>query len=557
LTDWDTSCPDWEERLLAGRSLVPDLPLYREEADKALRVFKRLRIPDVIGTPTNGEAAGPWLFPIVEAIFGSYDAVANRRALNEVFWLIPKKNWKTGAAACIMLTALILNRRPEAELTLIAPTKDVADRAFQHCDGSIRLDAALSKLFHTQNHIRTITHRNTGAKLQVKAADTDIVTGIRSAYILIDETHVFANKSAAHAIFVEIRGALAARPDGFLIQITTQSKSPPVGVFRTELHNARDVRDGKLKLPLLPILYELPARIANDGAWKEKCYWPLVNPNINRSVDEGFLERELMKAERDGVQALALFASQHFNIEIGINLRTDRWPGAEYWLDRADPTLTYQEVLARSDVIVVGIDGGGLDDLFGLAVLGRDKQTKDWLLWSHAWCHVGVLTRRRSIAQHLLDFEADGDLTIVEDIAVVDPEIVSMIAEIKNRDILGAVAADSEGPFGEFVDLLDQIEVTQDNKLLVGVNQGIRLMRAIKTAERRLASGTMRHHGSRLMGWAIGNLKIEATATALRATKANAGDAKIDPAMALFDAVDVMIANPDPKLAPAYQLYFA
>jgi phage terminase large subunit-like protein len=208
-------------------------------------------------------------------------------------------------------------------------------------------------------------------------------------------------------------------------------------------------------------------------------------------------------------------------------------------------------------VIVVGIDGGGLDDLFGVAILGRDKVTKDWLLWSHAWCHVGVLARRRSIAQHLLDFEADGDLSIVQDIATVEPEIIDMIAEIKAADKLGAVAADSEGPFGEFVDLLDQIDVTQENKLLVGVNQGIRLMRAIKTAERRLSSGTMRHHGARMMAWCVANLKIEATATALRATKANAGDAKVDPAMAMFDAVDIMTTNPDPKMAPAYQLFFA
>jgi phage terminase large subunit-like protein len=219
--------------------------------------------------------------------------------------------------------------------------------------------------------------------------------------------------------------------------------------------------------------------------------------------------------------------------------------------------LTYEEVLRRSEVIVVGIDGGGLDDLFGLAILGRDKETKDWLLWSHAWCHVGVLTRRRSIAQALQDFAQDGDLTIVEDIAEVEPSIVSMVAEIKDKDLLGAVAADSEGPFGEFVDLLDQIEVTQENKLLVGVNQGIRLMRAIKTTERRLASGTMHHNGSRLMAWCVGNLKIEATATALRATKANAGDAKIDPAMAMFDAVDILTTNPDPKLKPTYQLFFA
>jgi len=57
---WDTSCIDWETRILEGRSLVPELPLFPDEAAKALRVFKRLRLPDVIGTPTLGEVCGEW-----------------------------------------------------------------------------------------------------------------------------------------------------------------------------------------------------------------------------------------------------------------------------------------------------------------------------------------------------------------------------------------------------------------------------------------------------------------------------------------------------------------
>ena len=77
--DWDTSCLDWEARLLDGRSLVPDLPLYEAEAARALRVFKRLRLPDVIGTPTMGDACGPWFFPIVEVLFGSLDPATNIR----------------------------------------------------------------------------------------------------------------------------------------------------------------------------------------------------------------------------------------------------------------------------------------------------------------------------------------------------------------------------------------------------------------------------------------------------------------------------------------------
>lgn len=567
---WSTALPNWEVKLLAGESLVPDLPLFEEEAARALRVFKRLKMHDVVGTPTMGEAAGPWLFPIVESIFGSFDVKANKRMIQEFFWLIPKKNSKTSSAAAIMLTALILNVRPSAEFTLIAPTKDIADRSFAAAAGAIRLDAVLMKKFHIQTHIRTITHRTTGAKLEVKAADTDVVTGLKSTGTLIDETHVFASKSKAADIFVEIRGALAARPDGFLIQITTQSKDPPAGVFKTELQNARDVRDGKLSLPLLPILYELPRKVITTSAWKQEKYWPLVNPNIGRSVDIDFLRNELVKAERAGPQALVLFASQHFDVEVGLGLRSDRWAGAEYWERRADPLLadmsfgeSVDVILDRCEVVVVGIDGGGLDDLFGLCVLGREREEielmirhpdgvirptkiKRWLAAHHAWCHEGVLKRRQSIAQHLEDFSKRFELTIVGDELGDLTEIVSVVERVKEAGLLGGVACDPAG-LGEFVDAMNAIGINAENKLLIGVPQSFGLMNAIKTTERKLVNGTLLHSGGDLMAWCVGNVKIEPTATAIRATKQNAGDAKIDPWCALQDAAWLMVTNPKPQ----------
>ena len=82
--------------------------------------------------------------------------------------------------------------------------------------------------------------------IKVKAADTDVIKGGKQYATLVDETHVFAAMPRAAAMFLETRGALAVRPDGFFMQITTQSKTPPAGVFKSELANARDVRDGKL-----------------------------------------------------------------------------------------------------------------------------------------------------------------------------------------------------------------------------------------------------------------------------------------------------------------------
>ncbi|MDQ5959855.1 MAG: hypothetical protein QG592_935, partial [Pseudomonadota bacterium] len=264
------------------------------------------------------------------------------------------------------------------------------------------------------------------------------------------------------------------------------------------------------------------------------------------SVDEEFLVREVRKAEDQGQQALALLASQHFNVEIGLSLMSDRWTGADFWERRADPSITLDALLARSEVVVIGIDGGGLDDLFGLAVLGRDAATKDWLLWSHAWCHVGVLERRKSIASRLQEFASDGDLTIVDDELDDVTQIVDVARRVLDEGILGAVAVDPAG-LGELVDAMAAIDVTQDNGLLIGVGQGYRLMNAIKTAERMLASGKMRHAGSALMAWCVGNVRIEPTATAIRATKMNAGDAKIDPWAAAMNAVDIMTTNPEPQ----------
>lgn len=548
---WRTACPDWAARLMAGESLVPDLPLFPAERDKALRIFDRLRLPDVIGQPPMAEAAGPWIRDIVAALFGSYDAEVNRRAIQEVFLLVPKKNGKSSYAAAIMVTAMIVNRRPNAEFLLIAPTMEIAGISYKQAEGIIKSDPELLKLFHLREHLKTIVHRASGAELKIKAADTDVITGSKSTGILIDETHVFAKKSNAADIFVEIRGALAARPDGFLIQITTQSKTPPSGVFKAELEIARDVRDGALSLPRLPVLYELPDDVAQGDGWKNPAVWPRVNPNLGRSVDIQFLQNALVTAERTGKDALALLASQHFNVEIGMALRADRWIGAEYWLAATSPDLVeLDDLLARSEVAVVGIDGGGLDDLMGLAVLGRDRDTQDWLLWAHAWAHPEVYERRKEIIPLLEGFEAAGELTRCERPTQDVVEAAQLVARVRDAGLLPEAAGVGLDPQGvaALVDALAERDITGDQ--VVGVPQGYRISAAIWGTERKLADGTLKHGGQDLMAWAVGNAKVEQRGNAVLITKQAAGKAKIDPLMAAFNAVALMSRNPQARVAP-------
>lgn len=554
---WSTACPDWEKRIVEGDTLIPFAPLFPDEAEAALAVFKDLKIVDVAGQPTFGEACEEYVFDFVRAIFGAYDHENAKRLIEEFFLLISKKNIKSTLAAGIMLTALIRNWRHSAELLILAPTLEIANNSFKPAADMVRADPELLDLLHVQDNLRQITHRLTRAVLKVVAADTNTVGGKKAAFVLIEELWLFGKRAGASSMLQEATGGLISRPEGFVIYLSTQSDEQPAGVFKEKLDYFRDVRDGKIDDPRsLPVLYEFPEAMIEDESYKDPSNFYVTNPNMGRSVNQEWLERKLAKIESGDDEegdTLQTFLAKHLNIEIGMRLRRNRWAGAEFWDRRANLKLTLESVLNQSEAVVIGIDGGGLDDLFGLTVLGRHKHSKAWMAWAHAWCHEGVLKRRKKIAPKLQDFAKAEELTIVNDELEDISAIIKIIKDVKTRGLLASVAVDPAG-LGEMIEALDEIGVTQEDGLLVGAPQGYAMMNAIKTAERKLTNGTLIHSGSSLMSWCVSNLKIEPTATAIRATKQNAGDAKIDPVMALFDAVTVMSRNPEVKREPEYQM---
>lgn len=538
---WTTSCVDWASRLVARESIIPP-PIYPEQAARALEIFKQLRVVDLPGRPTFGECADQWVFDFVAAIFGAYDAETGRQLIREFGLLISKKNTKSTIAAGIMLTALIMCWREEEEHLILAPTKEVADNSYKPAAAMVRADEELSALFHVQDHFRTITHRVNRNSLKVVAADTDTVSGKKAGRILVDELWVFGKRSNAEAMFMEALGGQVSREEGWVIYLTTQSDEPPAGVFKERLDYWRRVRDGEIQDPrTLGVLYEFPAHMIESKAYLDPSNFYITNPNLGRSVSREWLEDNLRKNQSKTDGALQQFLAKHLNVEIGLALRSDRWPGADFWERQACP-LSLSQILERAEVVDVGIDGGGLDDLLGLCVIGRDAETREWLCWAKAWAHRSVLDRRKEIAPRLLDFAAQGDLVLVDELGRDVEEVAATVFEIEQAGLLDKVGADPAG-VGAILDALVDAGVPQEK--IVGISQGWRLGAAIKTAERKLAEGTLKHAGQPLMAWCVGNAKVEPRANSILITKQASGSAKIDPLMAMFDAVSLMSLNPE------------
>ena len=540
-TTWTTACPDWADRLRAGKSIIP-APIFPEEAERALAVFCQLRIVDAPGQPTFGEASEPWVLEYVAAIFGSYDAETGRRLIRETLMLIPKKNGKSTLAAGIMLTALILNWRQSAEMIILAPTVEVANNAFAPARDMVKADEELSALFHVQDHYRQITHRTMDATLKVVAADSDTVGGKKASWVLIDEEWLFGKRANAEAMFREAAGGLASRPEGVVIKLSTQSDEPPAGVFRMDLMRARQVRDGTHVDPqMLPVLYEHPPEMVQSGEARQLEHLAMVNPNFGVSVDAEFMRREFEIAELAGEQSLVGFLAKHGNVEVGLALRSDRWSGADFWDAQKRDGLSLEALLDRSEVVVMGIDGGGLDDLLGFNVLGRDSETGEWLSWEHAWADETVLERRKSEASNFRDFEKDGDLTIVDNLADGFDELAEIASMAEERGLLDHIGVDPAG-LGSILDSLAAAGIPAEK--VVGISQGWKLNGAIKTAGLRLKSGQLVHGGRRLMNWCVSNAKVEPKGNAIVITKQASGTAKIDPLMALLNSVSLMSLNP-------------
>lgn len=547
--EWSTACPDWERRLVAGESIIPP-PIFPSEAEHALGIFKELRIVDLPGKPTFGESSDEWVFDYVRAIFGAYDAENGNQLIREFFLLISKKNTKSTIAAGIMLTALILCWREEEEHLILAPTKEVADNSFKPAAGMVRADPELLDMFNIQEHLRTITHRKTRNSLKVVAADTDTVSGKKAGKVLVDEHWLFGAKPNAESMFMEATGGQVSRNEGWVIFLTTQSDKPPAGVFKEKLQYYRDVRDGVIvDKKSLGVLYEFPESMIKSKAYMDPANFHITNPNIGRSVSREWLEDELRKKGGKTDGSLQQFLAKHLNVEIGLALRSDRWAGANFWEEAAKP-CTLEEMIERCEVIDLGVDGGGLDDLLGAYAVGREKDTQRKLGWGRAWVHKSVLDLRKEIAPALQDFANDGHLTIVERVGDDVEELADIAEMIYEAGLLDKIGCDPVG-LGSILDKFEERGIPSDK--IVGVSQGWKLGGAIKTAERWLADGSYAPADQAMMAWCVGNARVEPRANSILITKQASGSAKIDPLMAMFNAVTLMALNP-PAATKKFQM---
>ena len=99
------ACPDWWEKIQAGQTPMPAVPVNPERAAKALAFFNRLKLTDVAGNPPLLTHCGDWFRDIMVAFLASEEPDTKQRLVWELLCMVPKKNSKTTYVAALGLTA--------------------------------------------------------------------------------------------------------------------------------------------------------------------------------------------------------------------------------------------------------------------------------------------------------------------------------------------------------------------------------------------------------------------------------------------------------------------
>jgi phage terminase large subunit-like protein len=141
---------------------------------------------------------------------------------------------------------------------------------------------------------------------------------------------------------------------------------------------------------------------------------------------------------------------------------------------------------------------------------------------------------------------------LVERIGDDVDEVADIAEQIYESGLLDKIGVDPAG-LGAILDKLQERNIPEDK--IIGISQGWKLGGAIKTSERWLAEGTFSPASQPMMAWCVSNAKVEPRANSIMITKQSSGTAKIDPLMALFNAVTLMALNP-PAATKKYSMFF-
>jgi phage terminase large subunit-like protein len=360
----------------------------------------------------------------------------------------------------------------------------------------IRADQELGALFEIVEHRHTIKYARTNSVATAVSAELASLVGFNPSLALVDELHLLGATPKGAKLVNQARTGNIVRKEPLIVSISTAPLDRSEGIFEATSAKARRVIAGEEIDPhFFAWVCQVPAGLDPE----DPANWHWSNPSLGYTVTLERLKANMASASSDPA-ALRDFRSQNLNISPEDSSGEEKWLSVKEWDAAADTTITLEALITECRTIYIGCDAGGLDDLSAITILGKTIDGK-LIAWSHQWISRRGYDKRKAFVPYD-DFIAAGELTVFDggagDIAGFT-EVVDLAAASGKLSLIGIDAYGATELGEAFAECGVEVQA---------VPQGWRLTPAISWVERRLADNALRHNGTAIMRWNVGNCTV-------------------------------------------------
>lgn len=490
----------------------------------------------------------PWQCFIICSLFGWISKKTGFRRFFEARILVPRKNGKTVLAAAVGLYMFVGDGEPGAEVYTGASNKAQAKEVFAPASKMARRAEGFKEYFGITIGKESMYILDEGSKFEIVIGNPG--DGPSPHCFIHDEFH----EQPTFAQYDTGKTGTMAREQSLQIVISTAGVDieSPCHELQEEL---KQVLEGTLVNDrLFGLVYTVddPDRLVKKADGTEVPYWTTMeaieeaNPNFGISVIASKIQADLDQAIQRPSRQNA-FKVKNENIWVNARLA---WMNTEKWRLCGDPSLDLDEFLECP--CYEGDDLGARIDLTSrcrMFVKWIDGKRHYYLFGRH---YVPLDRANDGEHQHYERWLKESDrLPEPERYFVAHPGPEIQLAMVQ-KDIEADVERIDYARIG--FDPHQALQMQQELQLRMGEDKVLSVPQtwkyldpAMKEVEAAVMSGRLHHTGDPVLAWAIGNVIVKPDANEnIFPRKEENRISKIDPASALFNAMYLALATPEP-----------
>lgn len=302
----------------------------------------------------------PWQSFCIANIFGWKYKDTNLRVTSNVFIMISRKAGKTAFAAAIALYCAVADNEPNAEIELVANTRQQATIAFGACDSYAESIDPTNVLFHHNKQVLRIP--STKSTIQVLASEAMNNDGYNSSCFILDEFHA----SKDWDLYNVMKSSQGMRSQPLAIVITTAGFLLAPYPCYTYRETCMDILEGRKEDDTtFSAIFELD----EGDDWTDENNWLKCAPSLGQTVSYKYLRDQVQSALNQPAQEVGV-KTKNFNMFC---------QSSEVWIPDAMIESNMQKVNLKDfqgQICYMGVDLSAVSDLTCTAVMFPPDPTR-------------------------------------------------------------------------------------------------------------------------------------------------------------------------------------